>query len=480
MVASTREDIGVKQHVLAVPGRRGMSIAGLAVAARVALAISDLAALAIALSVAVGIRVSILPRLSSAFQQPTYPPAHYFELWWLPLVYIAALWHAGLYTRRDPYWEEVRRCLSGATVAAVSIFAILSLAKLGDNASRPVVLLTWTALLAVLPLLRRATKQALVALGPWRQPALIVGRGAQVAHLHQALTRDRTLGYEIVEVIADPRLAPERALVVGARDVILSAPHLDRAEFLRLVEDLRDVAENVIIAPDLAEVPVLGVEVLGLFEDRAILLRVPNNLLRPWNLLTKRVFDLAAGGALLILSLPLLAVAAAAIRLTSPGPVFHVEPRVGRRRGLFPCFKLRTMYPDADDRLQAHLARHPHAAAEWQRYWKLRGPDPRVTPVGAWLRRYSLDEIPQVVNVLRGEMSLVGPRPYLPRELPMLDGDGMLDVRPGMTGLWQVSGKNALDYTQRMKLDRWYISNWSLWLDVMILAKSLPAVLRGG
>jgi undecaprenyl-phosphate galactose phosphotransferase len=137
------------------------------------------------------------------------------------------------------------------------------------------------------------------------------------------------------------------------------------------------------------------------------------------------------------------------------------------------------MYRDADERLQEYLALHPDAAAEWQRYWKLRGPDPRVTRVGAWLRRYSLDEVPQVFNVLRAEMSLVGPRPYLPRELPMLDGDGMLDVRPGMTGLWQVSGKNALEYTQRVKLDRWYVSNWSLWLDVMILAKSVPAVLRG-
>lgn len=470
----------MNQRVLAGAARRGLSIAASGAVARVTLAISDLAALAIALSVAVGIRVSVLPRLSpAAFQQPTYPPAHYFELWWLPLVYLAALWHAGLYTRRDPYWEEVRRCLSGATVAAVLIFATLSLARLGDDASRPVVVLTWAVLLIVLPLLRRATKQALVALGPWRQPALIVGRGTQVAMLHQALTRDRTLGYEIVEVIANPKLAPERALVVGARDVILSAPHLDRAEFLRLVEQLRDVAENVIIAPDLAEVPVLGVEVLGLFEDRAILLRVPNNLLRPWNVLTKRLFDLLAGGVLLLLSAPLLAIVAVLIKLTSPGPVFHVEPRVGRRHRLFPCYKLRTMFVDADERLQAYLAQHPEAAAEWQRYWKLRGPDPRATRVGAWLRRCSLDEIPQVFNVMRGEMSLVGPRPYLPRELPMLDGDGMLDVRPGMTGLWQVSGKNTLEYTQRMKLDRWYVSNWSLWLDVMILAKSVPAVLRG-
>jgi undecaprenyl-phosphate galactose phosphotransferase len=224
---------------------------------------------------------------------------------------------------------------------------------------------------------------------------------------------------------------------------------------------------------------VLGVEALGLFEDRAILLRVPNNLLSPWNLALKRAFDLLAAGLLAVVSLPVLAAAAAAIAVTSRGPVLHVEPRVGWRRREFRCWKLRTMHADAEDRLRDYLARNPQAAAEWERYWKLRSFDPRVTAVGRWLRRFSLDELPQVFNVLRGEMSLVGPRPYLPRELPMLDHEGMLDVRPGLTGLWQVSGKNLLDHRQRALLDRWYVSNWSLWLDVMILAKSLPVLLRG-
>jgi undecaprenyl-phosphate galactose phosphotransferase len=146
---------------------------------------------------------------------------------------------------------------------------------------------------------------------------------------------------------------------------------------------------------------------------------------------------------------------------------------------LFNCLKLRTMYLDADRRLEAYLGAHAEAAQEWERFRKLRGFDPRVTRAGRWLRRYAIDELPQVFNVLRGDMSLVGPRPYLPREMPLVEGDGMLDLRPGMTGLWQVSGKNALDFRQRGKLDRWYVGNWSVWLDLIIFIKTVPLALRG-
>jgi lipopolysaccharide/colanic/teichoic acid biosynthesis glycosyltransferase len=249
-------------------------------------------------------------------------------------------------------------------------------------------------------------------------------------------------------------------------------------QFLHLIERLRDVAENILIVPDLAEAPVLGVEVVGLMEDRALLLRLPNNLLKPWNLALKRAFDLVVGGALAVALLPCIALLAVAVRLDSPGPAFHVEPRVGRRRHPFACYKLRTMYQDADRLLDAYLHDRPEAALEWARFRKLRAYDPRVTSFGRLLRRYSLDELPQLMNVVCGEMSLVGPRPYLPSEMALLEHDGMCGVRPGMTGLWQVSGKNQLELRERARLERWYVNNWSLWLDVIVLAKTIPAIAR--
>ena len=444
-----------------------------------ALVTSDLLALVAALGIAVGVRISLLPVLSQGFERPTYPFTHYAALWWIPVVYLTVLAYTGLYTRRDPYWEEVRRCLLAATIVVVLIFAALAVAKTGSEVSRPVVVLAWAILVVALPLLRGATKEALFAAGPWRKPALLVGHGRRAAALLEALRRNRTLGYDVVEAISDPMDAPHRAVAAGAREVILAIPELGRAEFLRLVERLREVAENVVIVPDLAEAPVLGVEVIGLLEDRALLLRVPNNLLKPWNLAVKRLFDVAVASALGLALLPVVAVAALAILCDSRGPAFHVEPRVGRGGVPFACYKLRTMFRDADRRLRAYLADHPAAAAEWERYRKLRTYDPRVTRIGRILRRYSLDELPQLLNVIRGEMSLVGPRPYLSPETVLIEHDGLTDVRPGMTGLWQVSGKNALDLRERSRLDRWYVNNWSLWLDVIVLVKTVPVILAG-
>jgi undecaprenyl-phosphate galactose phosphotransferase len=479
MVERTQPDLQEVAHrALGLRGQWALSRAAGRVISFLVLVAADLASLVIALGVAIGLRMSVLPFVSHAFDLHTYPLSHYAGLWWIPLAYLGALAHAGLYTRRDPYWEEVRRCLLGATTATVLIFAVLSVAKAGVVASRPVVVLTWSVLLVVLPLARGLVKDALFAAGPWRKRALIIGEGAIAAGLVDAFRRHRTLGYDVVEVVSDPNVAPERATMVGASEVIIASTDLERAEFLRLVERMRDVAENILIAPDLAEAPVLGVEVLGLMEDRALLLRVPNNLLKPWNLAVKRAFDLAVGGVLAVALLPLIALLAVAIKLESPGPAFHVEPRVGRKRLPFACYKLRTMCQDADRLLDAHIAHHPEAAAEWERYRKLRSYDPRVTQLGKILRQFSLDELPQLVNVVRGEMSLVGPRPYLPPEIETLEHDGMCDVLPGMTGLWQVSGKNALDLRERARLDRWYVNNWSLWLDVIVLAKTIPALAR--
>jgi|GEM_PF-298798 undecaprenyl-phosphate galactose phosphotransferase len=465
--------------VIAHPQSRGSSRALAQAVVASALVATDLAVLGTSLALAVALRVSILPALSPAFSGPTYPFQHYLSLWWIPLLYLAALAHAGVYTRRDPSWEEARRCLAGVGGSALLLFTVLSTTKLTDHVSRSVIVLAWAFAALLLPPARVGVKRALWALGPWRKRVLLLGRGPQAQRIRQALRRQVTLGYDVVEVVDDPAMAAGAALVTGARDVVVALPDLGRTELLHLVEQLRGVAENVLIAPDLSETPVLGVEVLGLLEDRALLLRIPNNLLKPWNLLMKRAFDVAAGALLGVVAAPVVLLAALAVRLDSPGPAFHVEPRIGRGQKAFPCFKLRTMHADADRRLAAHLARDPGASAEWARYRKLRSYDPRVTRVGRILRRYGIDELPQLLNVLRGEMSLVGPRPYLPGELALVDGDGMWDVRPGLTGLWQVSGKNALDFRERTRLDRWYVGNWSLWLDLIILVRTLPVLLRG-
>jgi Undecaprenyl-phosphate galactose phosphotransferase WbaP len=192
------------------------------------------------------------------------------------------------------------------------------------------------------------------------------------------------------------------------------------------------------------------------------------------------VFESAGTLPLLVLLSPLFLVVALLVRLSSRGPVLFRQRRIGRGRRLFDCLKFRTMYQDSEQRLTDMLAGDEQVRVEWLKYARITN-DPRVTPIGRLLRRSSLDELPQLWNVLRGEMAWVGPRPYLPVESDRIGDslDTIVRVRPGMTGLWQVSGRTSLPFTERLTLDEYYIRNWSLWMDFSILLRTLRAVVSG-
>jgi len=196
--------------------------------------------------------------------------------------------------------------------------------------------------------------------------------------------------------------------------------------------------------------------------------------------IAKRAFDMVAASLILLVASPVLAAIWLTIRLTSQGPVLFVQERLGRGGARFGAFKFRTMVVDAEARLDALLAADPQAAEEYRVYKKLRR-DPRVTAVGSVLRRLSLDELPQLLNVLRGEMSLVGPRCYLPRELPEMGAAAheILSVTPGITGLWQVSGRNGTTFAERVRIDVGYARSANLALDLKILAKTVRVVATG-
>ncbi len=195
----------------------------------------------------------------------------------------------------------------------------------------------------------------------------------------------------------------------------------------------------------------------------------------------KRICDLAISLITLPLILPVIGIIAILIKLDTKGPVFFIQERLGKDRKRFKCLKFRTMYPQADRILAAFFQRHPEIKDKWEKYKKIKGCDPRVTRVGRFLRRFSLDELPQIFNILRGEMSLIGPRPYLPAELPDMGAytDVILSIKPGLTGLWQVLGRNEIPFRGRLKLDAWYVSHWSLGLDILIFFKTFKAVISG-
>ena len=194
----------------------------------------------------------------------------------------------------------------------------------------------------------------------------------------------------------------------------------------------------------------------------------------------KRTIDLVGASALLLIALPFLVGGALATLTESSGPVLFRHTRIGRNGREFRLLKFRTMVTDAEEVLRRHLREHPEAAAEWASHHKLTI-DPRVTRTGSILRRFSLDELPQLLNVLRGDMSLVGPRPVTRDELPRFGHvtPVVLSVRPGLTGLWAVSGRSHISYDERVELEYRYVREWRLWRDVTILLRTVPTVVSG-
>lgn len=267
------------------------------------------------------------------------------------------------------------------------------------------------------------------------------------------------------------RVARERKL----RQVLVCAMGLDSGQLSHLLRRALGSVQQLYILPDIAALDIAEVEI-GRVGGQPVLL-FNQGLRSPFNAALKRTVDLLGSLLALLLLLPLLVLVALLVKATSPGPVIFSHRRIGKGRRDIHLYKFRTMVVDADRVLKDLLARDPEARAEWEANYKLRG-DPRITPVGRFLRKVSLDELPQIMNVLKGDISLVGPRPVVDGEIEKYTvwQENRNSVRPGLTGLWQVSGRNDVDFEDRIKLDMYYIRNWSFWLDVRIVLKTLTVL----
>jgi Undecaprenyl-phosphate galactose phosphotransferase WbaP len=283
---------------------------------------------------------------------------------------------------------------------------------------------------------------------------------------------------EGVPVVGDLSLAPILAQRLKIPYAVLAMPGVDGPKLLGIVERIGGKFSHLLVIPDLFGFATLGVPAKNLGGILGVEIR--QQLLLPGPRLAKRVMDSTLTGLGIFVVLPFLALIALLIKLDSKGPIFYSQNRLGKDGEFFKAYKFRTMHGDGEARLKAILENDPQLRAEYEIYHKLRK-DPRVTRIGRVLRKFSLDEFPQLLNVIIGDMSLVGPRPYIERELTEMSGQEKIILRapPGMTGMWQVSDRNATSFAQRVQIDVYYVRNWSPWLDIHILAKTFGVVIKG-
>lgn len=423
-----------------------------------------------------------------------FDPAIYWRLWPVLLVFLLVYRVLGLYpgVGLNPA-EELRRTSAGTTLVYLLLGSTTFLVKEAETYSRAVFLAGWMLTLPTVPLSRAAVRQLFSQRPWWGYSLLILGAGQAGEAIAHALMRNTGLGLRPLAFLDDslegqvvaglPVIGGLEAAPLVARQykihhALVAMPTAPREELLRVIERYGSAFSHLTLIPDLFGMASLWVTPIDI--GGVLGLEVRNNLLRPWSRRLKRTLDLTGvliGGSVL---LPFLAIIALLVRLDSPGSAFFGHDRLGRHGRRFRAWKFRTMVSNADRLLHQTLQASAETKAEWERNQKLKD-DPRVTRLGRWLRRTSLDELPQLWNVLKGQMSLVGPRPIVESEVGRYSDrfDLYTQVLPGITGLWQVSGRNATSYQERISLDTYYVRNWSLWLDLYLLARTVWAVMWG-
>lgn len=412
----------------------------------------------------------------------TYDPAFYLDMWPVGVVFVLVniqfrLYHGRLLYPSVPFSpaEELRRLVGSSVLTHLLVIAYLAFAyQTTEQYSRFVIFSSGILTAFLVQPLRDVMRSLMYRWGIGLIPVILVGTGRKVALIEEALRRDRYLGLRVVRTVGDDG----RTLVALGRELDVRIlvdcrdPRLLRAQMPELTRWYRHV-ESI---PMSESFPVFGSRIVAFGGYGGV--EMVNQGRMSFVLLEKWLLDKVLAIVALILLSPFFIALPLLIRLTSKGPVFYRQNRLGLRGKPIRVWKFRSMYADADERLKAILANDPAAAAEWKANFKLQN-DPRITPLGKILRKTSLDELPQLFNVFAGDMAIVGPRPIVKAEVAYYGSayEVFSSVLPGITGLWQASGRSDTDYDQRVALDVQYVLNWSPWLDIWIIIKTFFAVL---
>jgi Undecaprenyl-phosphate galactose phosphotransferase WbaP len=410
-----------------------------------------------------------------------------------PVTYIIFFHLGSLYTRRMQFWRIIARIFKINIYATVAIVVMMYAAHIAGSTSRLFTGFFWIFVFLFVVLFRFLVKKILGKYHILGKPVLFMGAGKTAALILKHFQEDTGLNCQFVGYLEDrtpePEIAKEYKYLgkfadaekviaeTGVQSVIITAPGLENVAVQQLIYRLQPLVKEISFIPDMGSMPLASFDAESLIDGHIVLFKVRNNLASWYNKVLKFVFDFSLTLVGTVCISPVLLFIAVWIYKDSPGPIIFRHMRVGKDGKLFPCYKFRSMCVDADKKLEELLRTNPAAKAEWEKDFKLKD-DPRITKSGAFLRKTSLDELPQIFNVLKGEMSLVGPRPIITDEVPRY-GKYIQDyymVRPGITGMWQTSGRSDIDYDERVQMDTWYVRNWNIWFDVVLLWRTFKVV----
>ena len=394
----------------------------------------------------------------------TLPFSNYIDFYPIYIIPILLFAYEGIYTYRYDFWHESRLVLKVIIFSAILIFAYLAMTKSIEDYSRLVIGFSFIFMAILIPLSKNISKKILHKLALWQKKAKIYGDDP---FLTDEIYGNPYLGYVKPKPDEDPST------------VFINSKKSDLASLKTIISSQIQHSHEVIFIPLMDDYDLTHSHIYDLSNTRTNLIVFQNRLKSRSRILFKNVSDYCLSLLMFPLLIPIMLFIAYKVKRENPNEqILFKQKRLGKNGKVFSCYKFKTMHENSNDILQEYLKIHPEEIAYYEIYHKYKN-DPRITKAGHFLRRTSLDELPQIFNVLRGDMSFIGPRPYMLNEKEKIgtDIEIILSVKPGITGLWQVSGRSDINFHSRVELDVWYIRNWNLWMDLVILIKTIKIVL---
>ena len=422
--------------------------------------ITDIVSIILSLYLAFVTREHLTISSLPPFQDSIYDYITFYPVIVVPVILFV---YEGIYTYRYDFWHESRLLIKALISSMIIIFAYLAMSKSVEDYSRIVLTLSFIYMIFIIPFFKRVVKHKLYDLGLWRKVAKFYSDNES---LEYEIEKNHYLGY--IKTNSN-----------RADTVFINSKDMSVSKLQSTIDEMMKRHKEVLFIPILNDFDLTQSRIYELSNIRSNFISLKNRLKSRFRRAVKYIFDYILAVLSLPVTLPVIAITAILIKKEDiKAPIFFNQKRIGKDGKIFVCYKFRTMIPDNEKIFLEYINSNPQEAEYYHKYRKLKN-DPRVTKIGKILRSTSIDELPQILNVLKGDMSLVGPRPYLPEEKDIMDGyyTTITNVKPGITGLWQVSGRNDIDFHQRVLTDVWYIRNWNLWLDITIILKTIKVVL---